>query len=94
MVCFLSNRRDFVQYYLTAYGVTGCLLVYGLLNLMCDKPVGLQFTLSILGYNILPLCILAFTSSLGWLLLSSPGFIVYTTCGVFILWSAWCSTQV
>ncbi|KAJ9441631.1 Protein YIPF5-like protein [Diplonema papillatum] len=79
---------------LAAYGVTGCLLMYGLLNLMCETQVGVQFTLSILGYNILPISILALISALGWLLLTTPGFIVYTTCAVFILWSAWCATQV
>ena len=78
----------------TAYGVTASLLIYGLLNLMSDRSVGLQFTLSILGYNLLPLCFLSFISSLGWLLLSARGVMVYITCIFFIAWSASCSTQV
>eukprot|EP01064_Diplonema_japonicum_P010273 TRINITY_DN1757_c0_g2_i7.p1 TRINITY_DN1757_c0_g2~~TRINITY_DN1757_c0_g2_i7.p1 ORF type:complete len:270 (+),score=41.56 TRINITY_DN1757_c0_g2_i7:64-810(+) len=87
----LEGKMHFGHIY--AYGVTGCLLMYGLLNLMSDVGVGLQFTLSILGYNILPLCFLAFIAALGWLLLSSPSFILYTTCAVFITWSSWCATQ-
>ncbi|KAJ9441628.1 Protein YIPF5-like protein [Diplonema papillatum] len=87
----LEGKMHFGHIY--AYGVTGCLLMYGLLNLMCETQVGVQFTLSILGYNILPISILALISALGWLLLTTPGFIVYTTCAVFILWSAWCATQ-
>eukprot|EP01063_Lacrimia_lanifica_P021241 TRINITY_DN2851_c0_g1_i1.p1 TRINITY_DN2851_c0_g1~~TRINITY_DN2851_c0_g1_i1.p1 ORF type:complete len:295 (+),score=95.84 TRINITY_DN2851_c0_g1_i1:60-887(+) len=88
----LEGKMHFGHIY--AYGVTGSLLVYGLLNLMSDADVGLTFTVSILGYNILPISFLAVISTFGWLLLSSPGFLVYTACAFFITWSAWCSTQV
>eukprot|EP01065_Artemidia_motanka_P033555 TRINITY_DN4054_c0_g2_i1.p1 TRINITY_DN4054_c0_g2~~TRINITY_DN4054_c0_g2_i1.p1 ORF type:complete len:256 (+),score=46.05 TRINITY_DN4054_c0_g2_i1:101-868(+) len=76
-----------------AYGMMATLLIYALLNLMCNQKVGFFLTASILGYNILPLVFLALLTGVGWLILSSPAYVVMPTCAVFISWSAWCSTQ-
>eukprot|EP01060_Flectonema_neradi_P014545 TRINITY_DN21181_c0_g1_i2.p1 TRINITY_DN21181_c0_g1~~TRINITY_DN21181_c0_g1_i2.p1 ORF type:complete len:266 (+),score=27.87 TRINITY_DN21181_c0_g1_i2:84-800(+) len=87
----LGGKMHFGHIY--AYGVSGCGLVWCLLNLMNEPGVGLQFIISILGYNLLPLVFLAFLSGLGVLLLSITSFFMVAICSVFILWSSWCSTR-
>ena len=48
--------------YIYGIGVVGCLAMYALLNLMSMTGVSVGCTISILGYCLLPMVILSFSS--------------------------------
>ena len=50
--------------YIYGIGVVGCLAMYCLLNLMSMTGVSTGCTISVLGYCLLPMVILSFTSVL------------------------------
>ena len=58
----LKGRVEFGNIY--GFGLTGCIGIYFMINLMSrrDQYVDLYACISILGYGLLPFCILAFTS--------------------------------
>jgi len=45
--------------YIYGFGVVGCLLMYLILNLMSDEAISVDRTMSILGYSLLPIVLLA-----------------------------------
>jgi hypothetical protein len=45
--------------YIYGFGVVGCLLMYVILNLMSDEAISVDRTMSILGYSLLPIVLLA-----------------------------------
>jgi hypothetical protein len=45
--------------YIYGFGVVGCLLMYVILNLMADEAISVDRTMSILGYSLLPIVLLA-----------------------------------
>lgn len=45
--------------YIYGFGLVGCLLMYVILNLMSDEAISVDRTMSILGYSILPIVLLA-----------------------------------
>ena len=58
--CFQSGKLHFG--YIYGIGVVGCLAMYSLLNLMSVSGVSGGCTVSVLGYCLLPMVILSFTS--------------------------------
>lgn len=45
--------------YIYGFGMVGCILLYGILNLMSEEGIDMYRTMSILGYCLLPIVILA-----------------------------------
>ena len=61
MMMFLQAGK--LQFgYIYGIGVVGCLAMYALLNLMSMTGVSVGCTISILGYCLLPMVILSFSS--------------------------------
>jgi len=48
--------------YIYGFGIVGCLLIYFILNLMSNEGMGIEQTVSILGYCLLPIILLAFVN--------------------------------
>ncbi|KAK3611222.1 hypothetical protein CHS0354_002118 [Potamilus streckersoni] len=68
--------------YIYGIGVVGCLAVYALLNLMSMTGVSAGITVSVLGYCLLPMVILSFSS----ILLSLQGIIGIVLVCVAVVW--------
>ena len=64
-------------------GTIGCLGIYLLLNLMCDQSLSIYQCISVLGYCILPIVLLA---SVG-IIFNLNGIAGYILSGLFIVWS-------
>eukprot|EP01004_Peranema_trichophorum_P008223 NODE_6979_length_821_cov_153.683381_g6378_i0.p1 GENE.NODE_6979_length_821_cov_153.683381_g6378_i0~~NODE_6979_length_821_cov_153.683381_g6378_i0.p1 ORF type:complete len:232 (-),score=23.74 NODE_6979_length_821_cov_153.683381_g6378_i0:69-764(-) len=75
--------------YIFGMGMGGCVSIYALLNVMTDKAVDLQYTVSTLGYCLVPIVILGALR----LISSVPWYVGYVVSGMFILWSSWCATK-
>jgi len=45
--------------YIYGFGMVGCILLYGILNLMSEEGIDMYRTMSILGYCLLPIVFLA-----------------------------------
>ena len=45
--------------YIYGFGLIGCLIMYVILNLMSDEAISVDRTMSILGYSLLPIVLLA-----------------------------------
>lgn len=45
--------------YIYGFGVVGCLLMYVILNLMAEEAISVDRTMSVLGYSLLPIVLLA-----------------------------------
>ena len=56
--CLLMNGKVHFGY-IYGFGVVGCLLMYVILNLMSEEAISVDRTMSILGYSILPIVLLA-----------------------------------
>ena len=68
--------------YIYGIGVIGCLAMYALLNLMSITGVSVSVIVSVLGYCLLPMCLL---SSMG-ILLSLQGLVGIVLTGVSVCW--------
>ena len=53
--------------YICGFGVIGCVLMYIILNLMSDESISIDRTMSILGYSLLPMVLLALINVLAFL---------------------------
>jgi len=68
--------------YIYGFGVVGCLLMYVILNLMSDEAISVDRTMSILGYSLLPIVLLALCA----IVLDLRGFIGLLLALTVILW--------
>eukprot|EP00667_Euglena_gracilis_P020977 EG_transcript_22816 len=80
--------------YIFGMGMAGCVFVYLLLNVMCEKVVELQYTVSTLGYCLCPTIMLGFWRILAALGLHFvPWWISYPSGLALIGWSSICATN-
>eukprot|EP00995_Heteronema_vittatum_P004524 NODE_1703_length_906_cov_355.152859_g1186_i0.p1 GENE.NODE_1703_length_906_cov_355.152859_g1186_i0~~NODE_1703_length_906_cov_355.152859_g1186_i0.p1 ORF type:complete len:244 (+),score=19.13 NODE_1703_length_906_cov_355.152859_g1186_i0:33-764(+) len=88
----LSGRVHFG--YIFGMGLGGCVCLYALLNVMTDKAVDLQYTVSTLGYCLVPTLMLGGFSTITFLNLNFlPWFLSYPIGCLPIAWSSWCATK-
>eukprot|EP00906_Rhabdomonas_costata_P036044 RCo050598 len=83
--------------YIFGMGMGGCVLLYALLNVMTERAVDLQYTVSTMGYCLFPTSVLAFFHVLGAVpslgLYAMPRFLSYPLALLPIFWSSWCATR-
>ena len=79
----LRGRIEFGNIY--GFGLTGCIGLYGLINLMTrqDQYLELYSCISVLGYGFAPFCILAWVT----IFVDFNNPIGYAVCALFVSWS-------
>ena len=79
----LRGRIEFGNIY--GFGLTGCVGLYALINLMSrqDQYLELYSCISVLGYGFAPFCLLAWAT----VVIDFNNPIGYSVCVLFILWS-------
>lgn len=75
--------------YIYGVALVGAVAMYTLLNLMSVNGVSASVTVSVLGYCMLPMCVLAAVSAL----LSLKGLLGVVLCGVTVSWAAFASSK-
>mmetsp|Transcript_58965 Transcript_58965/g.105167 ORF Transcript_58965/g.105167 Transcript_58965/m.105167 type:complete len:252 (-) Transcript_58965:480-1235(-) len=80
--------------YIFGMGVTGCVFLWALLNVMCEKAVELQYTISVLGYCLCPTIVLGFWRIVAVIGLNFvPWWLSWPTGITMIGWSSFCATK-
>ncbi|EGC29289.1 hypothetical protein DICPUDRAFT_159146 [Dictyostelium purpureum] len=75
--------------YIYGLGLIGCVSMYFVLNLMSEKGIDIYRVISVLGYCLLPMIFLSFTS----LAININGLVGYILIGVSIIWSTYSASK-
>eukprot|EP01112_Ceratiomyxa_fruticulosa_P019880 TRINITY_DN660_c0_g3_i2.p1 TRINITY_DN660_c0_g3~~TRINITY_DN660_c0_g3_i2.p1 ORF type:complete len:238 (-),score=45.30 TRINITY_DN660_c0_g3_i2:674-1387(-) len=86
--CFLLLSGKVHFGYIYGLGAVGCASMYGVLNLMSERDVDVYRVISVLGYCLLPMVLLAFIS----LLFPLNGIFGYICAGLTIAWCTHCAS--
>ncbi|EAL65648.1 Yip1 domain-containing protein [Dictyostelium discoideum AX4] len=75
--------------YIYGLGLIGCVSMYIVLNLMSEKGIDIYRVISVLGYCLLPMIFLSFTS----LIININGMVGYILIGFAIVWSTYSASK-